>query len=797
MVKKKQTIDLEKSSSVKVSACKSFKDSFNWQALIPPSILVLLTTFFYYFSLNYPFQFDDIANITKKFAIRFDNPLARWWTNSRWLGDWLNRMNFEIGRFDQFYYRAFNLVIHILAGVVIFYLIKALCEYLTEKPFFSENSTILAFVSAGLFLLHPVQTQAVSYVIQARIEGLATFFSLFIILCFVKMVSARTVLVKGLLGILMFVAGLLACGTKEMVIVTPLLMILVDWFFISQENWDSFKSRLWVHVVFTSYIFGLMVHYLSPKFATDAITFSVVTGNNRGNILTPDPYDIITPFQFLYSEFKVILHYLWMFVWPFNISVEYDWIVARSFWSAEVISSLFALLSMIGLALYFAFKKINTFYTFGLFWFLVAMAPRVTIIPSPELVCDYKTYLASVGWLFVIAVILVAAVSWVLQRIKAVSDSPYAKHAPLAVLSLILALSGVATYSRNLVWSSCVIFWEDNAKKAPLKARVHNNFGVALSEAGRIDESIGAYLKAIELDKHYSDPLSNLAVAYSLKEETDKAIESLKAAINLCPNYPEALNNLGTLFIKKKQYDDAERILRKAIELRPYYGKAWYNLGRLFLEQNKEELAWEHFKKAVEGDLDNADGFFTFGQMCIRMHKYAEAAQAFETVINSGIENDNVSFNLANAYYMLQKYDQALKIYNKLVNKNPLEGRYLFNLAEAVFAKGDYAAAMELFKKITGLPQPLPQAFFRITHCLEKMNKVDEAKAHLAALEKLNAPDEFKKIIGNEKMRLTLQDQVSKNGNKITLTDFKKAVALKHTVTLEKQDSNKKAIKHS
>lgn len=786
MAKSQQAVDLKKSSNVSVNTKKSWREFLDWQAFIPPSILVLLTTFFYYFSLNYPFQFDDIANITKKFAIRFDDPLMRWWTNSRWLGDWLNRMNFEVGRFDQFYYRAFNLTVHILSGLIIFYLIKTICEKLESRPFFSNNATILAFVSAGLFLLHPVQTQAVSYVIQARIEGVASFFTLLIIFCFVKMVYAKSVLAKGLLGMLMVVTGLLACGTKEIVIVTPFLMILIDWFFISQERWESFKSRLWIHGIFSCYMFGLMIHYLSPKFASDAITCSVVTGNNRGNILTPDAYDIITPFRFLISEFKVVLHYLWMFVWPVNISVEYDWVVATSFWSSSVIFPLIALLILIGFAINFAYKKTQTFFSFGLFWFLIAIAPRATVIPSPELVCDYKTYLASVGWLFVLAVVIVAIGNWVLKNIKIISEFEYAAHIPLATFSIILVFFGASTYTRNKIWETCVGFWEDNVKKAPMKARAHNNYGVALSEANRIDESIVAYLKAIELDKHYSDPLSNLAVAYSLKEETDKAIESLKAAINLCPNYPEALNNLGTLFIKKKQYDDAERILRKAIELRPYYGKAWYNLGRLFLEQNQEERAWEHFKKAVEGDLDNADGFFTFGQMSIRMKKYAEAAQAFETVIKSGVENDNVWFNLANSYYMLKKYQQAQAIYERLVSKNPLEGRYMFNLAEAVFSQENYAVALELFNKITSLPQPLPQAFFRITNCLEKLNKYDDAKAHVAELEKLNAPDEFKKIVANEKMRLALQENINKNGNKISLTDFKKAVALKSTVTLGK-----------
>lgn len=751
--------------------------------LVPPGLLVILTSFFYYFSLNYPFQFDDIANITKKFAIRFDNPLAFWWVNSRWFGDWLNRLNFEIGRFDSFWYRGFNLAIHIFAGLLVFYLIKSICQAAQEKLFFKENASLIAFVCAGLFLLHPVQSQTVSYVIQARIEGLATLFALGMIFLFVKIFEQRNVLLQAVLLFVLFVVALISCGTKEIVIVSPILMLLVDWFFISGEQWQSLKTRIWFHAIFSIYFFGLMIHYLSPSFATKAVSLAIDTGNNRGNILTPGAYDIITPLQFLISEFKVILHYLWMFVWPFNISVEYDWKVATTFWQADVIFPLIILSMVLGYAVYSFILKKNSCYAFGIFWFFVCVLPRSSIIPSPELVCDYKTYLAAVGWLFVISTGLVYCFDFLSKRIQSIAQvlSPGQSVVPnaLIVFSLILAVFGFGTYGRNQVWESAVAFWEDNIKKAPGKARAYNNYGVALSEAGRLDESITAYLKAIELDKFYSDPLSNIAVAYSLKEDTDKAIEALRSALVLCPNYPEALNNLGTLYIKKKDYPEAERFLLKAIELRPYYGKAYYNMGRLHLEKNQEEVAWGYFKKAVEGDLDNPDGFFTFGQMSIRLKKFEEAARAFELVIQRGCNSEIAWFNLANSYFMLKDYNKAKSIYEKLVAQNPLEGRYLHNLAETHYSLQDYVSALETFKRVTTLAKPMPQSFFRIVNCLENMDKHADAMAYLKQLEMANAPDDFKQLVRNEMARLAMQEKLDKNDNKIKVSEIKQALALR------------------
>lgn len=761
-----------------------------WQQLLPPTLLTLLTALFYWPSLRYPFQFDDVANITKKFAIRYDNPFERWWRNSRWLGDWLNRVNYQFGHFDSIYYRSVNLLIHIITGLLVFYVIRSLCRCLVNKPFFHKNASLLAFATAGLFLLHPIQTQTVSYVIQARVEGLASLFAVLLVFFFVQFALAKNRIIRWMCLGVMFFLSLPAWGTKEIVVVVPFLLFLVDWFFISQEQWSVLKNRLWVHLAFDLYFFALMLHYLTLKFPVDVASMNIVLTNNRGNILTEHAYDLITPYRFLISEFRVVLHYLWMFIWPFSASVEYDWRLSNGFFSAASFFPFLTLVSLYGSAFYAAFKKKYAFFTFGLFWFLICVAPRSSIIPSSELVCDYKTYLASIGWVFILA----SCIVWLLVKVfdffatiisttsevgmsKMVTEL-FRREVQICILSLVFIPVGIFSLMRNKVWETEINFWADSVQKAPLKARVHNNYGVALNEAGRIDESIEAYKKAIALDKHYSDPLSNIAVAYCLKNELDKAIESLKGALNINPDYPEAYNNLGSLYIKKQQYDDAERMLQKAVALRPYYGKAYYNLGRLYLDKKDEVVAWNYFKKATEGDLDNPDGFFTFGQMSMRLKKYEEAAHAFEQVIERGCSTDQIWFNLANANFMLARYDKAEPIYVKLVRDNPLEPKYIYNLAETYFIKKEYSKASELFKKITGLPQPLPQAFLRVAACLEKMNLYKEARGYLNDLLKINAPDEFKKVVQNELMRINLQEKIKQGNGSIKLNDLKQAFAM-------------------
>jgi protein O-mannosyl-transferase len=749
------------------------------EKILPPFLLILITSIFYGPSLKYDFQFDDLANITKKFAIRNDNPLTRMFSNSRWMADWLNRINFNMDRFNPFYYRLFNLFIHLLAGIFLFYLILTLLKKLNTKNFLHKNSTIIAFATAGLFLLHPVQTQTVSYVIQARLEGLASMFVIANLLVLVNALITKNNIVKT---VLFFIAGaisILSFGTKEIIVVTPLLLILCDWFFLSEGDWKKFKTRLIYHLGFILFFYTLFfARYMNISFLTRAISLNMTTANNRGNILTTHAQSIITPIQFLISEFKVILHYLLMYIWPFNISVEYDWKLSSSFFSFDSFFPFIILLSIFSGAIYTTIKKKNSFIGFGLLWFFITIAPRTTIIPSPELLCDYKAYLASVGWIFLLAVGIVYAANYILKVLNNnLSKIKLINLTQLASLTLILIPFGFGTYFRNTVWRTGVEYWGDVVKKAPLKARGHNNYGVCLSESGKLDKAIKHYKKAIALDKYYSDPLSNIAVAYSLKDKIDDAINALKMALAINPNYPEAYNNIGTLHLKKKEYELAERALDNAIKLRPYYGKAYYNKGRLYYEKGDHPIAWTYFKKATEGDLDTPEGFFTLGQLSINLQKYDEAANAFERILNLGVKNEQVLFNLANSYYMLKEFNKASSIYEHLIKENPQDSRYVFNLAETKFSNNEFDKALNLFKKVTQIPNSPAQAHLKIVTCLDKLNQYSEANNYLDLLSKADANNEFKQAINSLKAQIELNQKVKNGNGSIKMSELKKILA--------------------
>lgn len=268
------------------SAPKSHSADAWWRLLLPPVLLSFFTIVFYLPSLSYPFQFDDLANITKRYSIRF---FGSAWDfvggGSRWVGEVLLRINYVWGKFDPWHYRAMNLAIHVLAGIMAFTLIYLLCRKKAPDSFWFRNALELASFTMGLFLLHPVQTQAVSYVIQARLEGLATLFILTGLVSFVLIRTIKSLALKAALYALIFSVSWLGTGTKEIIIVFPFLTALVDWFFLSEENAYKFKKTWWIHAVFLLFIGFFLVGHLHFSFLKDVATLNVTAANNRGNIL--------------------------------------------------------------------------------------------------------------------------------------------------------------------------------------------------------------------------------------------------------------------------------------------------------------------------------------------------------------------------------------------------------------------------------------------------------------------------------------------------------------------------------
>lgn len=714
---------------------------------VPPCILSILTILVYYPSLHYDFQFDDIANIIKHYDIRHYSFRNLFFSGSRWISYWLNSIHYKIGRFDPFSYRVGNVLIHTTNGLLIFFVLAYALSKLKKQSFFSRNAIPIAMLTSLLFLLHPVQTQTISYVIQGQLEGMAMLFILSMALCFLLANHTHSRALKYLLTACFFCLAAFSCGTKEIAIISPLLIGIIDWFFVAQGDWKSLRSRLWFYAIFVTITTGIYLYFLKPKFFTDILGLKLVAKNNIGNVITHEPSAKITPFLFFISQFKVILHYLGIFIWPFNMSVEYDWVLTKSILAPDCLFPLLALIGLGFLIIKLLQQDIVHPLAFSAFWFFACIAPRSSIIPSPELLVDYKTYAASLGMYFFLAIVILKIAHIFSKFIPRKVDThifPFGNY--LALLLLVAPLWFITT-QRNTVWRSGLDFWGNILKNAPGKARAYNNYGVELSQQQKkFKESIPYFKQAIAMDSNYPDPHNNIAVSYAQIGETDLAIDALKTGLQINPYYPEGYNNLAAFFLQKKDYDHAEKTLLTAIRLRPTYGKAYFNLGRVYLEMGEKEKSLNAFKKAcTQADLDNDFGFAAYGRACLMMQCYDEAIIAFKKVIALNPQYPDITFNLANAHFLSKNYEHAIQLYKQILASHPEDSRVWFNLGETHYARNEYQIALDCFSKIKNIMPQLPQVGIKIAMCHEKLgDRKNAAEAIKTVLTLKTLPEKIK-----------------------------------------------------
>ncbi len=396
--------------------------------ILPPIIISILTFLFYLPSLHYGFVFDDLPRISQNFHLKNFSLSNLFFVDSRWIAKVLNGFTYSIWKLNPFGYRIINIVMHITIGMLIFTLLYLVFSKLRTKEtspglragasfrqknifsydntFLQKNAYLISLLTSGLFLLHPAQTQTVTYITQMRLEGLVTFFIFTILLLFSLATFTSSIITKSILLICTLLLTLLASGTKEIIIVLPGILLLFDWFFLAQANTSLFIKRLPLHALLAVALFSTFSLYQKPVSIKDAVTMSVSVANNRGNRLTPTADDQITPYKYLITQFKVILHYLRIYFWPGNMTFDYDVKLAAHFWSMSVIIPLLLLLMIAFITLYFFFYNPLNLFSFCSLWFFGTLLPRASIVPTPELICDYKTYLPSFGLLLLFAFFL-------------------------------------------------------------------------------------------------------------------------------------------------------------------------------------------------------------------------------------------------------------------------------------------------------------------------------------------------------------------------------------------------------
>lgn len=705
------------------------------------AILACFTALIYYPTLWYGFIFDDLPTITNYIHIKEFNPVALFFSSPRWIPRVLDQITYRFWDIQPFAYRIVNLALHMSCGVLLFFLVLNFVRRLERFSWMQERAYLIASLVSALFLLHPVQTQTATYIIQMRLEGLVTLFTLLVLTTFIKAVDASSERICWVWYGASLVLTAFAAGTKEIIVVMPFLVLIVDWFFIAQGDLQNLKTRWKMHLGYFTTLFGMLAFFGLLRMRTLTSLVGAAVHNNRGNILTGGFEQPITFFPFFISQFKVLLHYLFIFIWPFNLSFDYEVKLATSIFSVDVI---IPVLLFIGIArgMWLLWKRDKAHpINFGLVWFFLATLPRTSIFPSTELICDYKTYIASPGVFFMFALGIMWLFGYIINNIK-VSDEEHTDELVWPMLGILVIALGCMTWNRNHVWSSELNFWKDVVEKAPGKARGYNNYAVALMELGNVDEAIKQFENAVARDAWYAEPHINMATIWHSRGQRDRAMAHYQRAFEIGEGHPELFHNLGLFHLEEKAFDKAQACFEKAIELRPYYSRALCQLGKLYQLQGKPNEASACFERALKGDAPDQEVCLLYGMTCQDLGKVDQAIAAFKQVEKS---LPQATFLLGCCYYNKHDYKTACTYLDAAYQRQRDDNVLAYNYALALMHAGRYEQALGIFTKCSQNSRDLPFAQLHEVKCLHDLGRKDEAARALRTLIKTTPHNEVKR----------------------------------------------------
>ena len=518
------------------------------------------------------FHFDDYPSIVDNVCIRNIYHLQNIWyfLPRRFISYLSIAFNYHFNGLNVLGYHLFNLGVHLGAAILVWWLtlLTFSTPAMKEERITRHANSIALFVGL-VFVSHPVQIEAVTYIVQ-RAASMATLFYLASLSLYVE---SRLLLDKEptsghlkLYYICSLIAAIVAMFTKEPAITLPLMILFYEFSFLKTKQNFNWK-------------------YLSPFLLTIFIIpvtmLLTETGAARLHQLRSEPG--ISSMHYLLTEFRVMVTYIRLIFLPLNQNLVYNYPISKSILELPTLFSFLFLIMVL-----FVAKRLFPKYrlvSFSIFWFFLTLLPESSILPIKAVIFEHRLYLPLVGY----SIFLVSGVYYGTDLICRHSDprSFTSFRMTIVILTMIIACYSALTYQRNKVWKDDFILWNDVLQKAPQQLTPYTNLGIAYYKQGDFTKAISDYNKVIELDPKYADAYYNRGNAYYKQGNFVQAISDYNEAIVLAPHDEDAYNNRGLAYSKQGNFIQAISDYNKAIALNPKDTDAYHNRAFIFYKLKK------------------------------------------------------------------------------------------------------------------------------------------------------------------------------------------------------------------
>lgn len=436
-------------------------------------------------------------------------------------------LDYKIWKLNPFGYHLTNTLLHIFNAFLIYYLLFLIFK---RKNF--------SFLTALLFLLHPLQTEAVTYV-SGRGDPLSIFFVL-IAFIFYVLTKEKDESKYLILSSLFFIFALLA---KESTIFFPALILFYE--ILSQEKLKNLLIR-------TSPLFLIAIIYF-------ALRLTVLNFGETLNLYGEENVFTQNIHYRIFTFLKILLIYFSLYFAPLHLHMERTTEILTTFFHPAVIFSLIILGIIAFISIYFL-KKGNKIFAFGFGWFFISLFPFSNIvIPISGLLYEHWLYFPLIGISLILAWIFLEFLPRLNKFLQLIS---------IGLIIIFLVFLSVRTILRNFDWKDAITFYNQTLKYTET-ARIHNNLAMAYSDKKDSEKAMSHYQRAIEISDIYPQTHNNLGNLYKEMGEIEKAIEEFEKSIKMDKYFLFAYYNLVNLYLEQKDFQSAISVLERILEIQP------------------------------------------------------------------------------------------------------------------------------------------------------------------------------------------------------------------------------------
>ena len=534
---------------------------WHWIAIALGALLVVFEA--YSPALSGPFLLDDLY-------LPFGLPGAEHFEVRRWLSlrpllGATFLLNFRTSGTEPYSYHVVNVVLHWIASGLAFLVLRRSLHWVGVT---GRRRDWFALFGGSIFLLHPVQTEAVAY-IASRSDVLSTLFAYAALLVFVSC-SEPALRLPAAIAVLFFTGC--AVLSKEQGAILPAVFVLADLYW-RREPLVQRLLRNWKLYVPLAVAGGFGVAFIlrTLKFA-DTAGFGMKD---------------LTWYQYFFTQCRAIWLYFRLLLVPFGQNVDHDFAISQTLMDRGAVFGLVGLLALVGLAWWQRNRFPLAF--FGLLVFFIFLAPTSSFLPIRDPIAERRLYGPMLGFLMI-----------VLDLIRRVRFNRQA----LAAFAAVPVVLACLTYARASLYGSDIAIWADSVSKAPSKMRPRFQLGYAYYKAQRCPEAVQEFEKTARLEKPDIRLLVDWAQALDCVGKPDDAVAKLNQAA-MMERSAHVQSQIGMIRGKQGRMDDALAALDAAEKIDPGFAMTYVYRGNVYLVRGERAKAREQFQRALQLEPSN------------------------------------------------------------------------------------------------------------------------------------------------------------------------------------------------